>query len=121
MSLQRAATVTICGSWQALQPCYKEEQYILSCKTPVKGTSLRLHHCTCSLSRTLYINVAHQGFMLTSPSAGLTAICTLEPPHSTPISRMIATEASRSRWYSLSVRVCAQHSLSVRHGCLGTF
>ena len=36
----------------------------------------------------------------TSPSAGLTAICTLEPPHSTPISRMMATEASRRRWYS---------------------
>ena len=36
----------------------------------------------------------------TSQSAGLTAICTLEPPHSTPISRMMATEASRRRWYS---------------------
>lgn len=54
---------------------------------------------------------------LTSPSTGLTAICTLEPPHSTPISRMMATEASRKRWYSLSVRVCEQQSLSISHSC----
>ena len=47
---------------------------------------------------------------LTSPSAGLTAICTLEPPHSTPISLMMATDASRSLWYSLSVRVCTDPS-----------
>mmetsp|Transcript_31062 Transcript_31062/g.77287 ORF Transcript_31062/g.77287 Transcript_31062/m.77287 type:complete len:311 (+) Transcript_31062:3613-4545(+) len=45
--------------------------------------------------------------IISSPSAGLMAICTLDPPHSTPISRMMATEASRRRWYSLSVRVCA--------------
>mmetsp|Transcript_4742 Transcript_4742/g.14600 ORF Transcript_4742/g.14600 Transcript_4742/m.14600 type:complete len:256 (+) Transcript_4742:723-1490(+) len=45
--------------------------------------------------------------IITSPSTGLTAICTFEPPHSTPISRMMSTEMSRSRWYSLSVRVCA--------------
>lgn len=32
---------------------------------------------------------------------------TLEPPHSTPISLMIATAASRSLWYSLSVSVWA--------------
>mmetsp|Transcript_5486 Transcript_5486/g.18559 ORF Transcript_5486/g.18559 Transcript_5486/m.18559 type:complete len:288 (-) Transcript_5486:66-929(-) len=44
---------------------------------------------------------------ITSPSTGLTANCTLEPPHSTPISRMIAMDWSRRRWYSLSVRVCA--------------
>ena len=41
------------------------------------------------------------------PSAGLTANWMLEPPVSTPISRMIATAASRIRWYSLSVSVCA--------------
>jgi len=29
----------------------------------------------------------------------------LEPPVSTPISRMMASEASRIRWYSLSVSV----------------
>mmetsp|Transcript_10712 Transcript_10712/g.39666 ORF Transcript_10712/g.39666 Transcript_10712/m.39666 type:complete len:223 (-) Transcript_10712:740-1408(-) len=45
--------------------------------------------------------------IINSPSAGFTAIWTLLPPHSTPISRMISTEASRKRWYSLSVRVCA--------------
>ena len=45
--------------------------------------------------------------IISSPSAGFTAIWTLEPPHSTPISRMMSTEASRRRWYSLSVRVCA--------------
>ncbi len=43
--------------------------------------------------------------MIMSPSSGLMAICTLLPPHSTPISRMMATAASRSRWYSLSVSV----------------
>ena len=43
----------------------------------------------------------------TSPFSGLTANCTLEPPHSTPTSRMMAMEASRRRWYSRSVRVCA--------------
>ncbi len=31
----------------------------------------------------------------------------LEPPVSTPISRMTAKEASRMIWYSLSVSVCA--------------
>ena len=31
----------------------------------------------------------------------------LDPPVSTPISRMQAIAASRMRWYSLSVRVCA--------------
>jgi hypothetical protein len=35
------------------------------------------------------------------------ANCTFEPPVSTPISRRILTDASRSSWYSLSVRVCA--------------
>ncbi len=37
--------------------------------------------------------------------SGLTANCTLLPPVSTPTSRMIASEASRRAWYSLSVRV----------------
>eukprot|EP00958_Prasinococcus_capsulatus_P026715 scaffold4987_cov363-Prasinococcus_capsulatus_cf.AAC.4 len=44
---------------------------------------------------------------MTSPSAGFTANCTLEPPHATPISRMISIDASRKRWYSLSVSVWA--------------
>ena len=47
-------------------------------------------------------NRPHEG----APSSGLMPICTLEPPHSTPISRIMATAASRSRWYSLSVSVC---------------
>ncbi|KAG1273621.1 hypothetical protein G6F64_015312 [Rhizopus arrhizus] len=33
--------------------------------------------------------------------------CTFEPPVSTPLLRSTAMEASRRRWYSLSVRVCA--------------
>ncbi len=33
--------------------------------------------------------------------------CTFDPPVSTPISRRIATLASRMIWYSLSVSVCA--------------
>ncbi len=41
------------------------------------------------------------------PSAGFTPNWMLEPPVSTPISRIIASEASRMRWYSLSVKVCA--------------
>ncbi len=41
------------------------------------------------------------------PSVGLTANCTLEPPHSTPILRSTAIEASRMIWYSRSVSVCA--------------
>ena len=41
------------------------------------------------------------------PSAGLTANWMLEPPVSTPISRMIAMAASRISWYSLSVSVWA--------------
>ncbi len=49
-----------------------------------------------------------RGFISTttiSPVAGSTANCTLEPPVSTPTARMIANDASRMRWYSLSVRV----------------
>ncbi len=41
------------------------------------------------------------------PSFGLTANCTFEPPVSTPIFLSTAMEASRMRWYSLSVSVCA--------------
>ena len=41
------------------------------------------------------------------PSTGLMPNWMLEPPVSTPISRMIAREASRMIWYSLSVRVWA--------------
>ena len=45
--------------------------------------------------------------MTMRPSAGLTANCTFDPPVSTPISRSTAIEASRIRWYSLSVSVSA--------------
>ena len=41
------------------------------------------------------------------PSSGFTANWTFEPPVSTPISLMTASEASRMIWYSLSVSVCA--------------
>ncbi len=41
------------------------------------------------------------------PSAGLTANWMLQPPVSTPTSRMTAMPMSRSRWYSRSVRVSA--------------
>ncbi len=41
------------------------------------------------------------------PSRGFRANWMLEPPVSTPISRMMAMEASRISWYSLSVRVWA--------------
>ena len=41
------------------------------------------------------------------PVSGLTANWTLEPPVSTPISRRMAIEASRMRWYSRSVSVWA--------------
>ena len=43
----------------------------------------------------------------TRPSAGLTANWMLQPPVSTPTPRMMASEMSRSRWYSRSVRVSA--------------
>ena len=43
----------------------------------------------------------------TRPSCALMPNCTLEPPVSTPILRSTAMEASRKRWYSLSVKVCA--------------
>ncbi len=41
------------------------------------------------------------------PSFGSIPNCTLEPPLTTPISRITAKEASRMIWYSLSVKVCA--------------
>ena len=41
------------------------------------------------------------------PSTGLTANWMLQPPVSTPTSRMTAIPMSRSRWYSRSVRVSA--------------
>ncbi len=41
------------------------------------------------------------------PSSGLIPNWILLPPVSTPISRMTAMAASRIRWYSLSVSVCA--------------
>src|SRR2546422_7223689 len=42
-----------------------------------------------------------------SPSTGFTANWMLQPPASTPISRMMAIAASRMRWYSRSLRVIA--------------
>ena len=42
-----------------------------------------------------------------SPSSGLMANCTLEPPVSTPTRRMQAKAASRMSWYSMSDRVWA--------------
>ena len=42
-----------------------------------------------------------------SPVSGWIANWTLEPPVSTPISRMMAMAASRIRWYSTSVSVWA--------------
>ncbi len=43
----------------------------------------------------------------TRPVSGWTPNWMLDPPVSTPISRMMRIEASRSCWYSLSERVCA--------------
>ena len=43
----------------------------------------------------------------TSPLAGFTANCTLEPPVSTPTRRIHAKAASRMIWYSTSLNVCA--------------
>ncbi len=51
-----------------------------------------------------------RGFISTtssSPVSGLTANWMLQPPASTPISRMMAMAASRIRWYSTSVSVWA--------------
>ena len=51
------------------------------------------------------------------PSLGLRANCTLEPPVSTPISRSTAMLASRMRWYSLSVSVCAGATVMLSPVC----
>src|SRR5690554_781930 len=51
-----------------------------------------------------------RGFISTTiilPVWGLIANWMLLPPVSTPIARIIASDASRINWYSLSVRVCA--------------
>ncbi|MBT9168627.1 MAG: hypothetical protein DDT19_01975 [Syntrophomonadaceae bacterium] len=40
------------------------------------------------------------------PLAGLVANWILDPPVSTPLSRIMAIEASLNSWYSLSVSVC---------------
>ena len=51
-----------------------------------------------------------RGFISTTsmvPSAGFTANWMLQPPASTPISRMMAMAASRMVWYSASDRVWA--------------
>ncbi len=45
--------------------------------------------------------------MTMRPVAGSTANCTLEPPVSTPIFSSTASDATRMRWYSTSVRVWA--------------
>ena len=41
------------------------------------------------------------------PVWGFTANCTLEPPVSTPIFSRMASDATRMRWYSRSLSVCA--------------
>ena len=43
----------------------------------------------------------------TRPVSGCTPNWMLDPPVSTPISRMMRTDRSRRCWYSLSERVCA--------------
>jgi hypothetical protein len=52
-----------------------------------------------------------------SPSAGLTANWMLQPPASTPISRMIAMAASRITWYSRSVSVIAGATVMLSPVC----
>ena len=51
------------------------------------------------------------------PFSGWTANWMFEPPVSTPISRMIASEASRRSWYSLSVSVCAGATVMLSPVC----
>jgi hypothetical protein len=51
------------------------------------------------------------------PSSGCTANWMFDPPVSTPISRMIAIEASRMSWYSLSVSVCAGATVMLSPVC----
>ena len=52
-----------------------------------------------------------------SPSAGFTANWMLQPPASTPISRMIAIAASRITWYSRSVSVIAGATVMLSPVC----
>ena len=52
-----------------------------------------------------------------SPESGFTANCTLEPPVSTPILRMIALAASRNSWYWPSVRVSAGATVTLSPVC----
>ena len=68
-----------------------------------------LHPGACLDERTEAHGQLHAGTAVAAlPSHPQQApTCTLDPPHSTPISRMIATAASRRRWYSLSVSVWA--------------
>ncbi len=54
---------------------------------------------------------------ITRPSFGFTANWMLLPPVSTPISRMIARDWSRSRWYSTSLRVCAGATVMLSPVC----
>ena len=51
------------------------------------------------------------------PSSGFTPNWMFDPPVSTPISRMIAIEASRMTWYSRSVRVCAGATVMLSPVC----
>ncbi len=51
------------------------------------------------------------------PSFGSMPNWMLDPPVSTPISRMMASEACRSRWYSLSVSVCAGATVMLSPVC----
>ncbi len=55
--------------------------------------------------------------MHTSPVAGFTANWMLEPPVSTPISRMTRMDRSRRCWYSRSVRVCAGATVMLSPVC----
>ncbi|OPZ26425.1 MAG: hypothetical protein BWZ02_02030 [Lentisphaerae bacterium ADurb.BinA184] len=51
------------------------------------------------------------------PPSGSTANWTFEPPVSTPMARMTAMAASRRRWYSRSVRVCAGATVMLSPVC----
>ena len=53
----------------------------------------------------------------TSPVSGFTANCTLLPPVSTPILRMMALAASRSSWYCGSVSVSAGATVTLSPVC----
>ena len=51
------------------------------------------------------------------PSAGLIANWMFDPPVSTPTRRMMRRAASRIRWYSLSVSVCAGATVMLSPVC----